>query len=391
MTMTRTSWSQERSCEHSSPCWRCRWVGWSPPSSSSTRCGVRSRRRRCETGCRASRRSCAERWARPISSPCAAAATPSSCRPTLSTCTGTSSWSSAGQAAAAEGDLGRAVDLLAEADALWRGDPLADFTYEDFAAAAITRLSELRLAVIEERLDLELQLGRHQGAIVQLEELVDRASAAGAPARPADDRPVPRRTAGRRAPGLPGGSPHPRRGARSRAGTRAAPAGVGDPGPGPIARCSGRSTRPHRASRPRSTIPESLTPLGRTRRGAARPHAAGGRASPRHARRARWSGQDTPRARGGQARVRGPAVRRVPGRAGSRRRSSRRPGRDRVGARPPRPEPAGRGDRRSRGAAGARQLRARDRDGRRGGRGAAAPLPRPAPHRHQPRGAASRR
>jgi predicted ATPase/DNA-binding SARP family transcriptional activator len=78
----------------------------------------------------------------------------------------------AGHAAAAGGDLSRAAALLAEADALWRGDPLADFAYEEFAAAAITRLSELRLAVIEERLDIELQLGRHQGAIVQLEELV---------------------------------------------------------------------------------------------------------------------------------------------------------------------------------------------------------------------------
>lgn len=78
----------------------------------------------------------------------------------------------AGQAAAAGGDLSSAVALLAEADSLWRGDPLADFTYEDFAAAAIARLSELRLAVIEERLDIELQLGRHLGAIVQLEELV---------------------------------------------------------------------------------------------------------------------------------------------------------------------------------------------------------------------------
>ncbi len=78
----------------------------------------------------------------------------------------------AGHAAAAEGDPSRAVALFSEADSLWRGDPLADFIYEEFAAAAITRLSELRLAVIEERLDLELELGRHQGAIVQLEELV---------------------------------------------------------------------------------------------------------------------------------------------------------------------------------------------------------------------------
>ena len=273
MTMTRTSWSRERSCERSSPCWRCTWVEWSPPSSSSTRCGARSRRRRCETGCRASRRSCGERWGRPTSSPCVATATPSSCRPTPSTCTGTSSWSRRGRRRAAEGDLSRAVDLLAEADALWRGDPLADFAYEDFAAAAITRLSELRLAVIEERLDLELQLGRHQGAIVPLEELVDRASASRAPPRPADDRPVPRRTAGRRAPGLPGGPQHPRRGARSRAGPRAAPAGVGDPRPGPDPSMPRRSTRPHRAVESRSTIPESLTPLGRPRRGAARPHA----------------------------------------------------------------------------------------------------------------------
>lgn len=77
-----------------------------------------------------------------------------------------------GRERAAAGDLDRAVDLLAEADSLWRGDPLADFAYEDFAAGAITRLSESRLAAIEERLDIELQLGRHQRAIIKLEELV---------------------------------------------------------------------------------------------------------------------------------------------------------------------------------------------------------------------------
>jgi predicted ATPase/DNA-binding SARP family transcriptional activator len=76
------------------------------------------------------------------------------------------------RAAEVDGDLNGAAALLAEADCLWRGDALADFTYEDFAAGAITRLSELRLAAIEERLDLELQLGRHQAAVAELEELV---------------------------------------------------------------------------------------------------------------------------------------------------------------------------------------------------------------------------
>src|SRR5687768_8721002 len=79
---------------------------------------------------------------------------------------------SAGQVAAARGDLEGAARLLTDADVLWRGDPLADFTYEDFAVAPIARLSEMRAAAIEERLDIELQLGRHSGAIVALEELV---------------------------------------------------------------------------------------------------------------------------------------------------------------------------------------------------------------------------
>jgi predicted ATPase/DNA-binding SARP family transcriptional activator len=77
-----------------------------------------------------------------------------------------------GRAAAASGDLSGAVALLLEAESLWRGDPLLDFTYEDFAGGAISRLAELRLAVLEERLELELRLGRHHGVIVQLEALV---------------------------------------------------------------------------------------------------------------------------------------------------------------------------------------------------------------------------
>jgi len=77
----------------------------------------------------------------------------------------------AGRAAAAT-DAERAVALLAEADALWRGDALADFAYEEFAQPTVNRLSELRLAVIEERIDLELALGRVDEGIIELEALV---------------------------------------------------------------------------------------------------------------------------------------------------------------------------------------------------------------------------
>ena len=41
-----------------------------------------------------------------------------------------------------------------------------------FASAEVTRISELRLDAVEERLDLELQLGRHRGVIGELEALV---------------------------------------------------------------------------------------------------------------------------------------------------------------------------------------------------------------------------
>ena len=69
-------------------------------------------------------------------------------------------------------DATRAIEDLLAADALWRGDALAEFAYDDFASPVITRLSELRLAAIEERLDLELELGRHHSAIGELEALV---------------------------------------------------------------------------------------------------------------------------------------------------------------------------------------------------------------------------
>ena len=76
------------------------------------------------------------------------------------------------RAAAEEGDAASALALLSEADALWRGEPLSEFTYDDFAALTIGRLTELRLSAVEERFDLELSSGRHLAAIPELEVLV---------------------------------------------------------------------------------------------------------------------------------------------------------------------------------------------------------------------------
>jgi hypothetical protein len=50
-----------------------------------------------------------------------------------------------------------AASALAEALALWRGRPLADFAYDSFAQGEIARLAELRLAATEQRIDAELR------------------------------------------------------------------------------------------------------------------------------------------------------------------------------------------------------------------------------------------
>jgi len=64
------------------------------------------------------------------------------------------------------------VQSLREAEALWHGTPLADFAFDSFAQPAIARLEELRLNVTEERIEAELELGRHADAIGELEALL---------------------------------------------------------------------------------------------------------------------------------------------------------------------------------------------------------------------------
>src|SRR5262245_40709597 len=61
---------------------------------------------------------------------------------------------------------------LHEALALWRGEPLADLRYQVFAQREVARLQELHLAVIEDRVDADLALGRHHELVPELEPLV---------------------------------------------------------------------------------------------------------------------------------------------------------------------------------------------------------------------------
>jgi predicted ATPase/DNA-binding SARP family transcriptional activator len=71
----------------------------------------------------------------------------------------------------ADGDQAAGAAMLAQALGLWRGPALADVADAPFAAAPITRLSELRLAAIEDRVDADLSLGRGAGLVPELQEL----------------------------------------------------------------------------------------------------------------------------------------------------------------------------------------------------------------------------
>ena len=77
-----------------------------------------------------------------------------------------------GRTALAAGDPATAAAELAEALALWRGSPLADLAWEQFAQAEVLRLDELHLATLEDRIDADLALGRHAALVAELERLI---------------------------------------------------------------------------------------------------------------------------------------------------------------------------------------------------------------------------
>jgi DNA-binding SARP family transcriptional activator len=77
-----------------------------------------------------------------------------------------------GRDALAQGQAGEAAERLRSALALWRGSALADVAYEPFAQGEIARLEELRLAVLEERIECDLALARHADLVGELEAFV---------------------------------------------------------------------------------------------------------------------------------------------------------------------------------------------------------------------------
>jgi len=76
-----------------------------------------------------------------------------------------------GRESLAAGDSAAAAEALRAAERLWEGRPLADLEFEPFARVEVERLEDLRLAAVEERIDVELALGRQLAVVSELEAL----------------------------------------------------------------------------------------------------------------------------------------------------------------------------------------------------------------------------
>jgi DNA-binding SARP family transcriptional activator/streptogramin lyase len=70
------------------------------------------------------------------------------------------------------GKTDRAAQALEEALSLWHGAPFENLADEAFVRGEAARLEELRLTCLEERIDADLELGRHAEVIPELEALV---------------------------------------------------------------------------------------------------------------------------------------------------------------------------------------------------------------------------
>jgi DNA-binding SARP family transcriptional activator len=77
-----------------------------------------------------------------------------------------------GKAAHARDESSAAAECLRDALALWRGEPFSDVAlHGGDLAAEIQRLNEERVAALEERVEADLALGRHEDLIGELQQL----------------------------------------------------------------------------------------------------------------------------------------------------------------------------------------------------------------------------
>ena len=70
-------------------------------------------------------------------------------------------------------DPAAALSTFEDALALWRGPPLDEFAFSEFAQREIQRLEELRLETVEGRVEALLRLGRHGAVVAELRTRVD--------------------------------------------------------------------------------------------------------------------------------------------------------------------------------------------------------------------------
>lgn len=81
-------------------------------------------------------------------------------------------WTAEAAEARSEGDAATASRRYVDALEQWRGPALAEFGRDLFAQAAIARLEDLRLGALEDRIDVDLALGRQSEIVGELEGLV---------------------------------------------------------------------------------------------------------------------------------------------------------------------------------------------------------------------------